>query len=193
MEKKVYRLVLVFVIILSSVFLVIENFGNIHAMLIEEGAPSNVSVEKYIAISFSENLKEGILFGEVNVLPATNVNSSHNYDGVGNSTTFYINVSQDSNSAVDFCIRANANLTTSSLDIIGIGNQTYSNSTSSDSSSPALSQEVSLTGSYVKSSDTIPIGGVNYYRFWLDVPAGQSSGSYNNTISFKGLQSGLSC
>ena len=159
----------------------------------EGQAVSNVTITSYLSIEMSTNLTEGILFGEVTELPATNINASHNYDGDSSGSTMYLEVSTDSNTNVDFCIRANDNLTSSGLDTIGVGNQTYSNSTTTDAGTPSLTNELSLTTSYAKSGINIDRGGKLYHRFWLDIPAAQPAGTYNNTVHFKGVNTGGSC
>ena len=189
-----YNLVLVFVILICLVLLVLQSSGVISGNAIEFPISSNVSINKYLAISFSTNLSEGILFGNVSFLPAVNLNASHNYDGVSNATTLFINVSEDGNTAVDFCIKANANLTSVSSDEIILANETYANSTITNIGTPgADTNSTSLTTSYIKSGNAVSIGGANYYRFWLDIPASQPSGDYNNSVSFKGVQTGVGC
>jgi len=155
---------------------------------------SNVTVEDFFAIDLSANLSNGISFDEITSLPATNINSTDNYNGDSSGSTMLINVSTDSNSNVDFCIKANAGLTDSSnSEVIGLGNESYANSSSTSSTAPAIGEESALTTSYVKSSAPNIPGGNTYYRFWLDVPSTVSSGSYNNTINFKGIKSLTSC
>jgi len=194
----VYNILLIFIIFISLVFVVIQNFviiqGNIlTGKTIEESAVSNVSINKYLAISFSGNLSEGIFFGSIYSLPALNINATQNYGGSINGTEYYINVSTDSNSNVDFCIKASGNMQNLASDAIGLDNETYSHYDLTNSSVPEISSDTPLTISYVQSGSNIPIGGANYYRFWLDIPAGQPSGDYNNTISFKGVEYGTSC
>ncbi|MBT4376998.1 hypothetical protein HOD29_06500 [archaeon] len=188
----IYEWVLIGVVILC-IFLIVLQSLVLTGYATEMDTPSNVTISKYLAISFSENLTEGILFGDISSLPATNTNATHNYDGVGSATTFYVNVSEDGNTNVDFCLKANAALTNIALDTIGVGNESYANSTITNSSIPLVGNEVSFTTSYVKSGENVAIAGTNYYRFWLDVPVAQPSGNYNNTISFKGIQTGASC
>ena len=180
-------------IILICIFLIILQNFVITGKASEYSTPSNVSIAKALSISFSNNLSEGIIFGTIASLPAINQNATHNYDGGSNWTSLYIQVSPDGNTNVDFCTRANTPLTNPAADIIGVGNETYSNSTMTNSSLPALSSETSLTLSYVKSGANVSTGGANYYRFWLDVPIAQPSGDYNNTVSFKGVQIGSIC
>lgn len=189
-----YNFVLVFMIVFCLILLVSQNSGIISGNVAEFPVSSNVSINKYLAISFGDNLSEGILFGDVAVLPATNINASHNYDGASNATTLYISISEDGNTAVDFCTKADEALTSIANDTIELGNETYANSTTTNLGTPgAATNSTALTTSYVKSGYNIALGGTNYYRFWLDVPAAQPSGDYNNSISFKGVQTGLSC
>ena len=189
-----YNLVLILVILICLGFLIFQNSFRFSGKTVEIPVSSNVSISKYVSITFSSNLSEGILFGVVSVLPAENINASHNYDGESNSTSLYINVSADGNTAVDFCIRANDNLTSVAADAIGLANETYANSTVTNTGTPgAAANSTALTTSYVKSGNAVSTGGVNYYRFWLDIPAAQPSGNYNNTVFFKGVTTTLSC
>jgi len=184
--------VLILIIVLCLLLIVFDNLL-ISANVTEGDTVSNVTVQKYLAISFSTNLSSGIVFGTVNLLPVTNINATHNYDDGSDGTTFYTIVSNDSNANADFCIRANSSLTSVSADEIGLGNETYSNSTNSNMTLPSVADEVSLTTSYVKAGNNIIVGSNNYFRFWLDIPAAQPSGDYNNTVYFKGVQTGVSC
>jgi len=193
-SKKINFLeIFLFIIILICVFLIILQNFVMTGKVSDYSMPSNVSISKAISISFSNNLSEGIIFGTIASLPATNQNASHNYDGASNGTSMYINVSLDGNTNVDFCIKANAPLTSLGGDTLNVGNETYSNSTTTSISLPSLATKNSLNLSYVKSGNNITTGGINYYRFWLDVPVAQYPGDYNNTISFKGIQTGISC
>jgi len=187
------EIILILIIMLCLVFLIFQNIGNLTGNVIEGSIISNVSVAKYLAVTFGSNLAAGIQFGNVVFLPATDINATHNYDGTNNTTTFYISLSNDSNSAVDFCIKADTDLTSSALDVIGVGNETYSNYTSTNSTEPNLLFQTSLTTNYSKSSVNVGIGTDDFWRFWLDVPASQASGNYNNTVYFKGVLVGVSC
>ncbi|MEM0465413.1 MAG: hypothetical protein QXW97_01780 [Candidatus Pacearchaeota archaeon] len=158
---------------------------------------SNVSISSFLSIDMSPNLTAGILFGTVSNLPATNVNATHNYDSgesPPNQSSMFLNVSLDSNTAVDFCIKANDDLVDSvGGNRIGIDNETYSNSSVNNLTFPSLSNEKSINHSYVKSAINVEKGDNVYFRFWLDIPAATPAGSYNNTIYFKGVQNGSSC
>lgn len=154
---------------------------------------SNVTITSYLSISMSSNLSDGVLYGSVSSLPATNINASHNYDSTSSGSSMYITVSADSNTNVDFCIKANDDLKDVGADVLGLGNETYANSTTTDLTSPSLASKVALTTGYVKAGTNVAKSSSNYYRFWLDIPASQAPGTYNNTISFEGVSAGGSC
>ena len=188
---KYYRVILVIVLIISLLLLGFESIGALTGKA-TVSTPSEVSVISFIAMTFSTDLQDGIVFEEINFLPAENVSADKNYNST-NETEYYVLVSSNSNSEMDLCIRAGGDLLNPSLDAIGIGNETYSHSLLSNVSLPSLSEDTSLTLSYVPSGNNIPLGGKNNLRFWLDVPAGQAPGTYNNSIYFKGMRSGDGC
>ena len=192
LKNSKYEVFLLLIILTSIILLFLQNLS-LTGNFTEGSIPSNVSLSKFLAISFGEILSEGIQFGTVSFLPATNINASHNYDGGSNGTDYIIEVHQDSNTNVDFCIKANVGLTSSALDVIGLGNETYSAFSSTNSTYPLLSEETLLTTSYVKSATDIGIGNSSYWRFWLDIPAAQPSGNYNNTLFFEGVTIGSDC
>ncbi len=182
--------------LLSASMILVENFSNnqVTGYATTGTTVSNVTISKYLSVSMSENLSEGILFGTVNSLPANNQNSTHNHDGASSGSTMFLNVSSDSNTPVDFCIKANDDLTDSEGgNILAIANESYHFSLTTDVSNPDLSSEVSLTTDYVKAGQDVAVGDSMYYRFWLDIPAATASGTYNNTINFKGVQNGTAC
>jgi len=188
-----YNLILIAIIVGSLVMLFLANVNAITGNVTEGSTSSEVTIQSFLAMQMSSNLSAGIVFENVNVLPAVNVNASKNYNGTSNSSLYYINVSTDSNSAVDFCLRADGGMFNAGLDEIVLGNETYStNVTTSNSTIPALT-ETAMTTSYFKNANNIAIGSANYYRFWLDVPAGQPTGTYDNIVSFKGVVTGNSC
>ncbi len=161
----------------------------------ESSTSSNVTITKYLSIALSANLSNGIEFGSIDTLPAVDVNATDNSNGGSNASSLYINVSTDSNTAVDFCIKANSDLLDSSSGaVIGLTNETYLNSSNSSSTLPGPSTSgVVLTTTYVKASAPTGRGNVTFYRLWLDVPAAIASGSYNNSIYFKGVETATDC
>jgi hypothetical protein len=80
-----------------------------------------------------------------------------------------------------------------SLDIILIGNESYSNTSVTNDTYPIKGEETIFTFAGVKAGQTITPGNSTYYRFWLDVPAEVASGSYNNSIVFTGVEAGDAC
>ncbi|MBS3099077.1 hypothetical protein J4462_02600 [Candidatus Pacearchaeota archaeon] len=157
-------------------------------------AISNVSVSKSFSITLSGNLTEGITFGNLTTINYANATGNNNWVGSTNQTTYNVNVSSDSTVNVDFCIKANAALTDSvSGDIIAIGNETYGNATTNTQTSPGVALKVALTTSNVKSGQGVTPGISNNYRFWLDVPSTTPSGTYNNTLTFTGVEQADAC
>ena len=184
------------IFLLSMIMLMNQGF-KFTGYATEATTESNVTISTYFAIEMSANLTNGIEFGTISTLPTTNQNASDNHNGLnttsnGTGTSLWLNVSTDSNSALDFCLKADA-LNTSAGDVIGLGNETYRNATQNNASLPDYLSEVSITTSYVRGGSNIGVGNRSYYRFWLDVPAATATGVYNNTVSFKGVATGGSC
>lgn len=194
MERRSALLVFFISVFLISIFMIIAEDLQITGYDTSGTTVSNVTITSYLSITMSTNLSEGVLFGSVAALPARNVSATHNYDGGTSASTMLINVSTDSNTPVDFCLKANANMMTSGGDFITLANETYSNSTlSNDALIPALANNVSLTTSYVKAGAGVGLGNSSYYRFWLSIPVAQATGTYNNTILFEGKAAGTAC
>ena len=198
MERDNLLVVIFGVIFLFSIIMLLTYGVKTTGFATTSTTTANVTISVFFAIDMSTNLSIGIEFGNLSTLPATNENASHNYDGDnstvgGDGTSFHVNVSSDSNTAVDFCIKADDDMKTSGGDVLTAGNESWNNNTDNNFSLPSLASETALTLSYVQAGASVAIGGTNNYRFWLDVPAGQASGNYNNTVSFKGVSAGGSC
>jgi hypothetical protein len=192
--SEMYNIILVVVIVVALGLLFFQNVSAITGHATSDSTTSNVTIEYYLSLALCSNLSEGISFGNVSSLPATNINATHNYDGVlFTGSTYCINVSDDGNTPIDLCLGANADLTNPALDVIEIGNETYANWTSTNATIPYPENETALSTNYAKSGLAIAAGDVNYYRFWLDIPAAQPSGSYNNSVYFKGVTQSVSC
>jgi hypothetical protein len=193
-KENLYRYILGGIILICLILLFIQNISSITGHATTGSTYSNVTISKALAINFCDNMVDGILFGDVSTLPATNINASHNYDGASNGSTLCILVSNDSNTNIDLCTKADTDLTNPENDeIIGLGNETYAHFESTNSTHPDLDLETSLTESYVQAGDNVVVGEAYYYRFWLDIPGAQPTGSYNNTVSFKGVSTGVAC
>ncbi len=194
MDERLYNGILIGILAISLGLLFFANVSAITGHATEAVTTSNVSIIKYLAIDPSIDLETGIVFEEIIALPTDNDNATHNYDGSSDATKYYINVSTDSNTDVDFCVKANIGLSTLGGDIIGLGNESYStNVTNSNLNTPGVGAEISMNTTYEKAANSVPIGNTSYWRFYLDVPVGQASGNYNNTVSFKGVTEGVIC
>ncbi len=193
--KEASLYIFIFLFAFSVVMIVVEQSRTAVTGFASEGSTtSKVTIKKFLAISMSQNLADGIVFEEVSTLPASNKNADHNSDGAGSGTTSYITLSTDSNTDVDFCIKASDDLYDSvGGNRIALNQESYANSLTTDIDNPALASEVSLTAGYVKAGEGITRGNSNYYRFWLDVPAATEPGSYENIVYFKGVETGGSC
>lgn len=194
MRQKVLIGFFVAVFIFSVTMIIVENTSVGFEITGHAITTSNVTITEFFAIDLSDNLDDGIEFGTVNTLPADDQTATNNADSGDGNTTMYVNVSEDSNTAIDVCIKANADLSDpSNSNVIGIGNETYANSTTTVDGAPDLADEVSLTTDYVLAGEGVSIGGLNYYKLWLDVPVATAVGSYNNTIEFKGVVTTAGC
>lgn len=184
MKGETYRGILIVVLVASLALLFLQNANAITGHAVDRSTYSNVSISAYLAIDFSTNLSSGIDFGDVATLPMFNQNATGNY--VPTDTSYYVIVSNDSNTVVDVCINASGDMSNGGGDFIGLGNETYSTSSTTDINTPSLASDVALTTAYVEAASDVAIGNNAYFRFWLTVPAGQATGLYNNTVSFKG-------
>jgi hypothetical protein len=162
-------------------------------------APSQAVIQKYLSISASDNLTVGIDFGVITELPANYTNASLNYNDTnyptendGNETLYWIDVSGDSNTNVDFCVRADA-FNTSGGDEIELGNYTFSDATLNNESFPETPYDYQMSTSYVAGQTAVAPAGSNYYRFYLNVSVTQPPGTYNNTVTFLGQPEGVAC
>ncbi len=154
---------------------------------------SNATIQVYISIARSDNLTDGIEFGDIDI-GAIDINATDNYKN-GSRSALFIALSSDSNTNVDFCIKANEDLMNNSVIRLGIGNMTWNYSTTTDSTSPpGPDNSTSMNKTYYGVGDTsITPGSNEYYRFWLDIPSDQAAGAYNNTVEFRVVQTGTGC
>lgn len=187
--------ILIIIVVLSLSMLFVENISAITGYASEGSTVSNVTINRYLSIDFSDAFYEGIQFGNVTTLPAVDLNATRNYDGASNETLYYINVSNDSNTAVDFCVRASDPLTNDASATIPLENETYYVENYTDSINPDVLNQTSLNLTYAKPSTAtaVQVGNSTFWRFWLDVPVAQETGTYNNTLMFKGVAQSVNC
>ena len=192
-REKIINLFLIFLIAVSAFLILFQNFS-IQGLAVDTSTQSNVSIFKSIAISFSTNLSNGIIFPDVHFLPSYNTSASHNFDSNLNGTGYYISISPDSNTQVSLCLKASGGMNTTGGDVIGLGNETYATYPDiTNSSLPSINSKLPMNTTYYNYQSTISPGSTDYMRFWLDVPAGQASGSYSNLVYFKAVSIGNLC
>jgi uncharacterized protein (UPF0333 family) len=151
-----------------------------------QATTSNVTVNTYVSISLTAPLAGGVQFGSLD--PGTNDNPSTTCTGVNCNIT----VSSDTNVNVDIVLKANAALTRQG-GTETIPNTGYTwNSTDASYAPPgpgiyALSTSYDYTN---KVGANVAPGGKRAWQAWLDIPGGQTAGTYNNTLSFCADQAG---
>lgn len=176
-------------------FLRSQSLSQISGLATQQESESKVQIQTFFSIAKSTGLNV-IDFGTVPDLNnANDLNATGNYQGAGNSTLYYITVT-DSNVGVDFCI-SGTNLQNQAGDTITVGNYTWSNSTVANTSNfsqpPPSVFSTSLGTTFVKAEKNVLNGRNTYYRFYLDVPPGTNPGTYNNTVYFKGVATNGAC
>lgn len=176
---------------LIAMFAFLISIGGVNAATSDtKTTPSNVTINQWVEISLSTELGNGVLFGTLD--PDTTDNDATQNNETSGETYYYVEAGAANNVNIDNCIKNDQSLTKGS-DTIDNGNYTYNWTATTDDSVPGHSN-TSITTAYVKTQHTdIAAGAKSYSRFWLDVPAEQSAGIYNNTISIKGIQTGQSC
>ncbi len=199
------------VMLFLGLFAVVGSAG-ILTMLVDYGVTgaattatttSTAVISAYLSISATTNLSGGVDFGTIGTLPSSNVNASANLNS-SNLSMYGITVSSDSNVNVDFCIKSDKFNTTAN-DEIPLSNYTYTyNATNSFNASNQTSNtypnypgtgggETAISTSYAKTVLNVGQNSTAWYRFFLDVPAGQAAGTYTSTLTFEGVQTGTSC
>jgi hypothetical protein len=208
-----YTIILILILIASLILLILENVPVVTGDVSLTGYAtagstfSNVSITSYFAIQMSGNLTAGIDFGSVQTTNFLDQNATQNWCHATNGTCtnvssaspfnssyYFLNVSLDSNTAVDFCTYANEALKdrTGWIETIGLSNETYTftnwTTNITNFTLPPQQGQAAFTAGYVRTAMNISKGNSTYWRFFLDIPQGQASGTYNNTINFKGVQ-----
>lgn len=182
-KKRATLNILSAILVLSLGMILIQNIGNVDAYESVANTTSHADIDQYFALEMSANLTDGIRFGNIDDLNIDNHNASGNYN-TSDLTQFYILVSEDSNTNVSFQI--NASDFTSGTDTLGVTNESFSNSTANTLNDPSIGDETSLTEVLQDAGNEIDVGEKVYYRFWLDTPNDQPTGTYQNEVWFKG-------
>jgi len=182
-------IVAAFVFTLSVLVLLAPAQQGITGAQTAQSTQSRVELTAFYAIALSNNLSNGIDFGSIDTIPSSDLDALANYNTSNNKTLYAVSVSQDSNTDVDFCIKA-TNMTNGGGVILPLTGYTWQDPTVpntnnlTDPFGPGGS--ISMTEAFVASEANVTPGNSTYYRFWLDIPGSQEVGIYNNTVFFKG-------
>ena len=147
-----------------------------------------VSPSFSVSISLSSRLSQQINW-TLTSLPAYNQSAQGN-NGTG-LTEYYVDIQVEGGTA-DIYVKANDNLTTPGGDILGIGNETYSYNYTNLSVPSDIKTSLTTNYSDNKIGNAMNNGSVIYLKFFLNAPAGQAAGTYNNSLLFKAVQTGQS-
>jgi len=156
----------------------------------EQGTTSNATVNEYVAIGLSDVLAAGIPFGSLDAGTDDNNATGNN---AGGATDYNITVSADTNINIDLCIKDNANLTSTGSTIPNVG-YTWADNTTANAADMIPANSYSITTAYNKLNVTnIAKSTSDHFKFFLDIPASQAAGDYNNTVTFKGVKTATAC
>jgi hypothetical protein len=146
------------------------------------------STEVAISIDLSSGLSQQISWNLAS-LPIYNQSADGNNNG--GATGYYINISVEGGTT-DLYIKASGDLITQGLDVLGLGNETFSFNLT-NSSVPSLSKSF-LTTDYLDNliGSGLSDGSVVYLKFFLNAPPAQSAGTYNNSLLIKAVPNGES-
>ncbi len=160
---------------------------------------SNATIEKNVAISLSNNLTAGIIFGIVTA--GNERNATGNFNATDENTSFVVTIDSTTNVPVDLCINVNDTLRSDYDNSFTISNTNYKYSWNeslgfSNHTDPDWPPVTVITTTYAKIlEDKDMVGGtLNVtFRFSLDIPAGTRAGTYTNQVSFKATENITSC
>ena len=162
---------------------------------------------KLIAMQISDRLTEGVFFtnrtgAETNVQYNVEINEWNNatwdYNSTSaNKTTEYW-IKNMGTGSEDICMKGTGDLqcvgglcgsgVNISIDNVGWNNDTVNNATW-----PSYDTTKRLSTSYQKVAYGLGPDSYIYLRFWLFVPTGKPSGTYNTTYSARAVEAGTSC
>jgi hypothetical protein len=186
-------LMLLLVVGMLGIMVIGSSFGpGLISGYVTSGTKTEAVIQQYFAVALSNNLADGIEFGTI-LFDTANNSATDNYNGLSNGTTLYVILSNNSNVHIDSCIKANADLINANNDTIAAENITWSYANTTSSAVPSLSNGTRLSKTFADGLQDITPGYANYMRFWLDVPDAQPPGTYNNTIEFQGVKTGVTC
>jgi hypothetical protein len=184
MKVKLRKELLAIPIILLAGILMLSSIGNAATTSVQT-TTSNVTVNVYVSIVLSPDLAAGVRFG--NLDPGTNDNPATNCAG----SNCNITVSSDSNINVDIVLKANAALTRQGgTETIPLTAYTWNSTAQGQTPNlPGYALQTSYDYTNKVGAGLTP-GTVRIWKAWLDIPAAQRAGTYNNTLYFCGDEQG---
>lgn len=130
-----------------------------------------------LAVSFGTSLNPG----------TSDYNGTQNYASAGNGSAYNVTVDTLSNVAANITIRG-TNLTSGS-NTIAAGNVSWQSDTiAANGTNMAPGNSTALTTAFSAAAPVAanePVGSAVWFRFWLDIPAGQVAGSYAGTYTMQ--------
>lgn len=182
---------IVFISAILGVYLFVANVGAATSQT--STTVSNATVAVSLGFTFSNNLSAGVLFGSLN--QNTNNNNATGNHNATLLTMYNITMSSDNNANADTCLSDNQSLLSGSNQILN-GNYTFDANSTINGNNLNVS---GIGGSTISTTSTLvgttalAANQVQHFKFYLDVPSGQPAGVYNNQLSFKVLETGVSC
>ncbi|OYT36699.1 hypothetical protein B6U91_00485 [Candidatus Pacearchaeota archaeon ex4484_71] len=141
--------------------------------------------EAAIAIQLSPSLLWNVNWS-LETLPVDDLDAAGNNGSMG--TEYWVNLSVTATTA-DLYVKADGDLKTAGLDILGLGNETFCYNVT-NSSVPDINR-LMMDTDYILIAENLQSGAV-YLKFYLDAPAGQPAGTYLNRLDFKAVSHGNS-
>jgi hypothetical protein len=162
------------------------------------GVVMNATIGYTIAITPSSALSRGILFGSIN--GGTNNNMAQNdTTGTGNVTQYNVTADSANSDTTDFWHYANHMNKQGSSPTLNIGNVTHESNTTMPNGGSNVNMtnidrhnygNILMTTSWARigsgNCSAVSNGGNCYIAYWLDVPSGLASGTYNTTYYYCG-------
>ncbi|MFH1801559.1 MAG: hypothetical protein ABH804_01860 [archaeon] len=145
-----------------------------------------ISDEAAISIEFSDELHQTIKWSLVS-LPVYNMSAEGNNDD--GATDYYVNISAV-NTKVDLYIKADGDLMTEDLDVLGLSNETFSYNTTDNTLAESIN--LTLTTNYFLIGNSLSDGAQVFLKFYLSAPSAQPAGVYYNSLEFKAVREGQS-
>lgn len=186
----------------------LSSYVSLAATSEEETTGSNVTVTKQVAISKSNNLTAGIIFGPPSDSgcgtngcdPGSNyLNATGNFNST-NQAQIWLTMDSTTNTPIDICIKDNEALKVGSTSNTIANTEYHWNDSTTNIGNTAnplypATTDISTTYQYADAFNDTPSGTTTpfYFRFSLDIPSSTKAGTYNNTVYFKATENITAC